>query len=406
MGTNGESNSQVKQKIAYVIGSPFPSDTESFVVNELKGLANLGFDILVFSVYGEPTAAGNDAEWSEKTVYAEPIFSARIILAHLYFLFTRPALYLSLMRSYSSFRGKRVVWKSVYFAREVLRRDVKHIHAHFAWVATDSARLISKLTGITYSLTAHMSDINLNADYNLYDKLKDAEYIFTCTKGNKKYLGEKFGEEILGKTTAIYHGVNTRMFVCNGRQVSPEVDILSIGRLVRTKGLEYLINACALLTSKGLAIKCVIVGQGPERENLEELISGLDLTGVVEIKDTVPHSKVSELYLSSRLLVLPVLSVDGYPQGIPNVIAEAMAMGLPVVASDVPDIPELITDGKDGVLVVDKDPAALAVAIEKLLLDEKMRQRLSKAARRKVEEVFDSNVHIKKIAREFTRHLA
>jgi glycosyltransferase involved in cell wall biosynthesis len=392
--------SQVKKRVTYVLAS-FPSEIEPFVFNELKELSKLGFDITVFSVYGRPQHHSSNLEWVSRTVYAEPLYSIKIVLSHLYFFLSKPGTYWLVLRNYQSFRGKRVFWKSVYFARQVIKRDIKHIHAHFAWAAADAARLICKLTGITYSLTAHQSDINRYADSNLCKKIKEAKFIFTCTEGNKEYLGDKFGRDIYGKTTAIYHGVNTESFAPEGKCESPEIDILSIGSLIKVKGFDYLIRACALLKSKGLGIKCLIVGRGPEKKYLEELISQLDIREVVEIKDIVPFNEVEAFYKNAKIFVLPAVVINGSPHGIPNVIAEAMAMGLPVVASDVPHIPELIENWTDGILVPEKDPAALADAIKKLLLDQKLRNAMGRQAREKIVTQFDVKDHIKKIAQFF-----
>ena len=389
--------SKVKQNITYVLGS-FPAGIESFVFNELKELSKLGFNITVFSVYGKPQYNHGNFEWVSRTIYAEPLYSIKIICSHVYFIFTKPKIYYSLLKKYKSFRGKRVFWESAYFARQVIRRDIGHIHAHFAWVATDAARLIAKLAGTTYSLTAHQSDINRHADKNLYEKLKEARFIFNCTKGNREYLSERFDKDIYRKTTAIYHGVNIEKFLPNARRECPEIDILSIGSLIRAKGFDYLIRACNLLILRGIGLKCLIVGKGPEKEYLKELIARLNLQGIVEIKDPIPHEKVKELYGNARIFVLPIVVIDDAPHGIPNVLAEAMAMGLPVVSCDVPNISELIENGKDGILVREKDAEALAGSIENLLLNEGMRENLGKNAREKIEKAFNAKEHIQKVA--------
>ena len=392
--------SKVKQNITYVLGS-FPAGIESFVFNELKELSKLGFNITVFSVYGKPQYNHGNFEWVSRTIYAEPLYSIKIICSHVYFIFTKPKIYYSLLKKYKSFRGKRVFWESAYFARQVIRRDIGHIHAHFAWVATDAARLIAKLAGTTYSLTAHQSDINRHADKNLYEKLKEARFIFTCTKGNREYLSERFDKDIYRKTTAIYHGVNIEKFLPNARRECPEIDILSIGSLIKAKGFDYLIRACNLLILRGISLKCLIVGKGPEKEYLKELIAHLELQRVVEIKDPVPHDQIHDLYGNTKIFALPVITIDGAPHGVPNVLAEAMAMGLPVVSTHVPNVPELIEHGKDGILVMEKDPDALADAIEDLLNDSNKCKIIGITAREKIKKEFNAHEHIQRIASKF-----
>lgn len=388
------------QAVTYILGS-FPDGIEPFVFNELKELSRLGFSIRVFSVYGSQHHSDDEEEWISRTVYAEPLFSLRIILSHLYFIFTKPSTYCFLLRRYRSFRGKKVFCKSVFFARQVVKGEIKHIHAHFAWVAADAARLISKLTGITYSLTAHQSDINRYADANLREKLEDAQFILTCTKGNKEYLREKFGKEIYDKTTSVYHGVDIERFRPKSNHASPGIDILSVGSLLKIKGFEYLIKACAILKSRGMADRCLIMGKGTERTVLEALISHLNLRNTVEIKDPVPHDMIREFYEDARIFALPVVQIDGAPHGIPNVLAEAMSMGLPVVSTNIPNISELIENGKDGILVNEKDPEALADVIQNLLRDNGKRNSLGKMARKKIQQEFDAKKHIQQIAAIF-----
>lgn len=386
--------------ITYILTS-FPDGVEPFVFNELKELSRQGFDIRVFSVYGAPRYSDDYYDWTPRTVYAEPLFSLRIVLAHLYFIFTKPSTYWSLLRRYKSFRGKKVFLKSVFFSRRVIEEGISHVHAHFAWGATDAARLVSKLTGISYSVTAHQSDINRNADSNLQDKLTDARLIITCTKGNREYLGERFGKDIYDKTTAVYHGVDIEKFQSTGRCSSPRVDIISVGGLIKVKGFDYLLRACAILKARGITCKCLIIGKGPEKVHLEKLILDLDLGGRVEIANPVRHEDIVEFYDSAKLFVLPVVRIDGAPHGIPNVLAEAMSMGLPVISTRVPDIPELIEDGRDGQLVNEKDPEAIADAIENLLRDNGKRSSLGKMARKRIEKEFDARKHIQRIAEIF-----
>ncbi|MFQ5754094.1 MAG: glycosyltransferase, partial [bacterium] len=183
-----------------------------------------------------------------------------------------------------------------------------------------------------------------------------------------------------------------------------EVDILSVGSLTKVKGFNYLIKACALLKDQGECFRCMIVGNGPEKEHLDKLITQLNLRDVVEIKDSVPHDKVKELYGDAKIFVLPLATIDGASHGIPNVLAEAMAMGLPVISCDVPNIAELIEHDGDGILVREKDAKALAASIEILLLNKEMREDLGKDAREKIEKEFDAKKHIQIFATLFSRN--
>lgn len=333
-------------------------------------------------------------------IYADPIFSPRIIVAHLYFLFRMPIEYCRILIKNKSFGGKRVFCEAAYYAKTIRELQINHVHAHFAWNAADCAMIIKRLTGIPFSLTAHQSDIH-RFPKRLYEKLSGAKFILTCTRGNMEYLSKKYGEVIGAKTFAVYHGVDVNKFFNDDREGKKEIDILSIGTLIKVKGFEYLIRACGVLRENNFFKKCVIVGKGEEKDNLEYLIEQMGLKDKIEIRDPVPYEEVANIYRKAKIFVLPAIVIDGAPHGIPNVIAEAMAMGLPVISSDVPNISELIENDKDGILVREKDPNAIAEAIEGFMVDRNKCIAIGKMARKKIENDFDAKKHIQKIAEIF-----
>jgi glycosyltransferase involved in cell wall biosynthesis len=387
--------------IAYILGS-FPDGNPPFIINEIKGLIKEGIDILVFPIHKVNTGGRVvDAE-GIKATYANPIFFLKIIMAHLYFIFYRPTEYFRLLIKNRIFGGKKVFWEGVYYAKIVKKLQIKHIHAHFAWNTADCARIIKRLTGASFSLTAHQSDIH-RFPQRLDEKLMESKFVLTCTRGNKEYLGHKYGQGVGAKTFCIYHGVDLERFLFQAEENEKKIDVLSVSELVKFKGLEYLIKACAALKSNNLFRKCVIVGKGEEKHNLESLIHQMGLEDKVEIIDPVSHSEIIELYKCAKIFVLPVAIINGAPHGIPNVIAEAMASGLPVIASDVPCIPELIKNGENGFLVPEKDPEALALLINQLLFNKKIRDLIGKNANLTIKNRFDCDKEIKILKGIFER---
>jgi len=166
--------------------------------------------------------------------------------------------------------------------------------------------------------------------------------------------------------------------------------ILSVGRMVPKKGMGDLISACRLLMTRGVRFRCVIVGEGPLRGELESQIRELGLERLVTFLGAMAHDGLVSLYGQASVFALaPHITEDGDRDGIPNVLAEAMAAGIPVVSTSVSGIPELIEDGRTGVLVGPRDPEALADAVERLLRDPALRQKLVVAARRKIEDGFE-----------------
>lgn len=166
-----------------------------------------------------------------------------------------------------------------------------------------------------------------------------------------------------------------------------------MGRLVEKKGFADLVRACAQLKESGHRFRCLIVGErGDQSDAIAELISSLGLSDTVRIMGPRTQAQLRLLYGQATVFVLPCLITDsGDRDGIPNVMAEAMAMGVPVVSTPISGIPELVADGKEGLLVPARDPAALAAAVARLLDDPAQRARISAAARARICACFDSS---------------
>ncbi len=390
-----------KLKIAYILGC-FPDDTPTFIFNEMVGLDHLRLDITIFSIHKSDNKKNHldYKAWLPKTIYADPLYSSGIILSHLYFLFLEPSVYFKLLFQYKEFGGKRAFWEGVYFSRVIKKMGIKHVHAHFAWKTTDIARVIKKLTNIPYSFTAHQSDIHRKVE-RLVEKLNEARFVITCTRGNKEFIGKKYGKEIEKKTYAIYHGINLDLFNPIKINAAKEYDIMSVGNLIEVKGFKYLIEACRILNKKGILNNSIIVGEGEDKDNLQKRIDQYGLKEKLKILNRVPQYELAKLYGKAKVFVLPVIVIDGAPHGIPNVIPEAMATCTPVVATNVPHIPELIEHEKDGLLVSGKNPQALASSIENLLFNEKLRKKLGENGREKIVRNFYSKRCIQELASIF-----
>jgi len=175
--------------------------------------------------------------------------------------------------------------------------------------------------------------------------------------------------------------------------------ILSVGRLSEKKGLVYLVRACRILKDQGYDFTCHIVGEGPQRSELHDLIGQLSLEDTVILRGTLPHEEVIENYRQATLFVLPCIkSKDGDMDGIPNVLAEAMAMQLPVVSTDISGIPELVDNQVNGLLVPSGDGDALATAMARLLDDPALREKLAQNGRQSIGDTFDVNRNVRKFA--------
>jgi len=390
--------SPAKCKIAYLVKT-FPKISETFILREILALENDGVELEIFALR-RPAESKTHAIASQvraKVNYVPSRFVERplaLIWAQLVLLLFHPIRHLRalrfILRRRESARFKDFM-QAGYLARLLQRAKLPHLHVHFINKPAGVAEIVRLLIGMPYSVTAHAKDIYLSPERELARKIATAKFVVTCTDHNRQFLQRiAAGAAPIVK---IYHGLDLRLFRQNGapgeRAEAPL--ILSIGRLREKKGFPCLLDACRLLKIGGHRFRCVIVGYGPMRAALERRITELNLEGDVSLSGMLTLDEVIGLYRQATLFVLPCqVTEDGDRDGIPNVLAEAMAMELPVVSTDVSGIPELIQHMKDGLLVRPEDPTALAAVIMRLLDQPGLRRELGRAAREKVCRLFSA----------------
>jgi glycosyltransferase involved in cell wall biosynthesis len=280
--------------------------------------------------------------------------------------------------------------------------DVRHLHAHFAHGTTTVTWYASMITGLPFSFTAHARDIyvkKLNPGGLLQRKLRAARFVVTCTETNRNHLGQMADGVPVHR---IYHGLNaefTRLLATGGPApaANGRFRVLAVGRLVAKKGFDVLVEACALVAAQGVPVEAVIVGHraplepdvGPE---LEAQIATLGLTGRVRLVDSIAQSALYEEYRRASAFCLPCRIADtGDRDGIPNVMVEAMACGVPVVGTSISAIPELVTSGSNGLLVPPDDPPAVAAALLRLHRDPELARSLGAEAVATIRAHFDGD---------------
>ena len=268
---------------------------------------------------------------------------------------------------------------------------VDHLHAHFAHDPALVALLTSRLTGIPYSLTAHARDLYQIPVPSLLARVRAAAAVVTCCRANVDYLRAVLPPRLHARLRLIHHGVELDRFVPAPRPAEPPVRIVSVGRLVEKKGFPDLLHACRLLKdATGADFRLRIYGDGPLRGDLEALRDRLDLRDEVELRGEVDGDDVLRAYQEADVFALaPCVTADGDRDGVPNVIVEAMACGLPVVTTDAGGVTELVRHGVTGLVAEPRDVAALAGHLGRLVGDPPCRRRLGAAGRRAVEDGFD-----------------
>ncbi len=399
-------------KVAYIIKC-FPRLSETFILHEVLELERQGMPLRIFSLLpttGKINRAAEDVQ-SQITYVPHLLWAGLPVLLPATFRRIRQAPWITIsvclamivrMHHPSIFRK---LLQSMYIAEQLEREGITHIHAHYANTPTTLAFIIHELTGIPYSFTAHAKDIYLSKKQALAYRIQHAQFVVTCTTYNQRYLKRVSETLLYTPIHRIYHGLDVSAFPTNSTPslITPEPPlILCVARLVEKKGLPYLLEACHYLKEQGYNFRCRIIGEGPLRSQLEQRIDELALREYVKLCGAQVHEQVIETYRQATLKVLPcVIGENGDRDGIPNVLVEALYMGVPVVSTPVSGIPELITSEVNGLLVEPRNGTALAVAIARLLDDALLRRLLAEAGRQSVLAHFITQRNVERLKQIF-----
>jgi glycosyltransferase involved in cell wall biosynthesis len=407
------------KRIGYILRS-YPRLSQTFIVNEILALEQLGLNLHLFAITNprEPIVQTQVAQVRAPVEYLEDAASRE---DHVAIERRWPERYASARRyveqradldqGYVSASRFECFDQAVHLARLLEResdagKPIEHLHAHFAHDPALIALLAGMLTGISFSFTAHARDLVQIPARALIERIDQATVMLTCSGTNIDYVNEVVPESLRAKVRLIHHGVHL-----DGFQPLPKNHhesagatplILSVGRLVEKKGYPDLIAACARLKQAGQQFCCAIYGDGPLHGQLSAQIEQLGLAGCVSLPGERDQAELIPIFQRADVFALaPFVTEDGDRDGIPNVLVEAMACGLPVVSTSVAGIPELVRDGQNGLLVAPRDTAALAAALGSLLEDRERREQLGAAARATAVEHFDLRAAARQIAALF-----
>lgn len=400
-------------RLLYVVGT-YPLLTTTFIDREIEKLSAWDVDVDVLAMRRpDPSIPFSERQraLAARTTYLLPARWSTVVAALCFFLCRRPVRLVGtlswfLTRPHPSLRARAKtllhVGEGIVASYLVRDRDFEEFHAHFADRAATVAMVGARLLDRSYSLSIHTGADVFVEPVLLAEKLEHARAVTTCTSFNRGHLRDLVDGGRAQKIFHVRHGLDLDLYRPAGDLPSAETPvpmILGVGQLKPRKGFAPLIRACALLRDQGHEFRCSILGEGPQRPELEGLVDELGLAGVVELAGARSPEDVLDAYRSATLFVLPCIeSPDDHPDGIPNVLAEAMAVGLPVVSTDLPAVAELVAADENGLLVPSGDVEALAVALAALLEDEELRRRLAASARRAVAETFDLDVNIRRFA--------
>lgn len=415
----------ISTKQAPVLGlvlKGYPRISETFISNEILLLEKRGIRIHIFSMR-HPREAFSHA--SIKQIKARVDYLPQTILGHLPQLLAHNgrialreprryahALRIALRRwrrTHKSATLKHLLQAGYLTDRLLAGSGVVHLHAHFAHSPTSVAMFTSFLSGRPFSFFGHAKDIYTSDPRQLAEKIRLARFVATCTRYNRDHLRQLAGDDDMATPVhCVYHGIDTRLFDADLRLEAPQppYEILTVARMTTKKGLPTVYQALKQLKASGLPFRHTLIGDGDDREMLLQMVEDLGLSEECRWLGTLAHGEVIERFKRSHAFVLGCeVAANGDRDGIPNVLVESMAMGVPVVATTVSAIPELVVDGEHGLLVPSKDPGALAEGLTRILTDTHLRRRVIPAARQRVRSHFDNRVLIDKLAGHYHDHI-
>lgn len=394
-------------KTAYVL-LWFPLSSETFVFREVLQLMAMGLPIHAYSIYAKAFKGCSQEmrDFSGPVTRLGSLALGSILLAFFRECRQRPALVWQLVRE-GLFRHMRS-WETVaentwcFFAgfrlAELFRTDgIELIHTPWGNGPGTSSWIASRLTGIPFVITGRAGDIH-PPDGVLREKLRDAALVRTNNLANVRYLADMcpHGEE--GKVRLVYNSLTFKQRLLGQVPMQAPYKLLAVGRLVRTKGFDVLLTALARLRREGFPFRLTLVGDGWRRRRLHAQMRRLRLTDVVDTPGFVPHDQLLQYMDDHDMLVVPsVVHSSGDRDGIPNVIMEALSNRLPVIATDVAGISEVIRDGETGLLIPQRDAVALAEAIRRMTEDRDAALRMASAGKALVEELFDAQTNIRRL---------
>lgn len=378
-------------RVLYVL-KRYPRLSETFVVREILEIERLGVEVAIDALMtpepGPRHPAVDEVAAPVRHLPRRPT-PREVRGAALRVVVRRPGAVVAQVistagRARAAGEDRRRWWRR--FAQALLVADrvraerIDHVHAHFATAAAEVAVPAARMAGVPVTVTAHAKDVFHQANEGLLvRRLRDAGAVVTVTEHNRDHLEQRFDIPV----AVVRNGVPLGEVRAPH---DPGTTALCVARLVPKKGVDTLLRAVALVPD----LRLDVVGDGPLRTELEALADRLGLAGRVRWHGAVTADEVQRLHRTADLAVLLCrVDEDGDRDGLPTVLVEALAQGVPVVSTDVVGIPELVRDGVTGLLVPPDDPAAAAAAMRSLIDDPVRAAALGRAGRALVATEYD-----------------
>jgi colanic acid/amylovoran biosynthesis glycosyltransferase len=396
------------------LASEYPKVSHTFIDREIAALRRLGVPVQTFTVRRTPEErlySDADRAAAGETVAILPTSAGRLLAAHARALLRHPGRYaqtLARALRLSSGGVRAGLWQLFYFAEAMILRDecrrrgVTHLHAHFANVASAVTMLAAEYDdGLTWSFTMHgPTEFDDVTRFALGEKIRSARFVACISDYCRAQMMRLVDPEHWERLELIRCGLDTGQLPAAApapRNDDGPLRVMTVGRLVPDKGQALLLRAVAELRDRGVPARLTIVGDGPERRTLERTARRLGVADRVEFAGALGQAEVAE-----RLQRADVFCLPSFAEGLPVVLMEAMAQSLPVIATRIAAVGELVEDGVSGLVVSPSRVDELATAIARLQADPEQRARMGEAGRARVLRDYDVNASAAILARLFT----
>ncbi|MBN2105745.1 glycosyltransferase family 4 protein [bacterium] len=381
------------------IASQFPSLTETFVAREINEILNNGHKVCIAVLRPENAKLAKLAikipcvkilRVSKNPIKLFFCFSKAIVFSNNYSICLIEALKYGINKPYRAIHLLYIIFVLSFFIFQKELLDIDYIHCHFLHSEAIATRWLSILIKKKYGLTAHT--VMIRHDYRLIQKIVRDSSICIGDTNETVQLLKRLGSKNL---FFIRNGINIEKFNYQLPVFSKSKNfvplILAVGSLLHPKGFHILIEACNLLNMKGISFRCSIIGDGVERRKLENLINHYKLNQKVNLSGSLPMNELIDLYRQASIFVMPSIPSPTGSDGLPTVIIEAMALGIPVIGSDHAAISDIIIHKKTGLLFQPGDQRLLSDNIELILSDHELYRTISRNSRILVENEYNIN---------------
>lgn len=360
------------KKILYItVQAPY-GRVEPFLIEEMLSIKDFGYSLLIVPVRPPNEVFHIKSKKLLSDTMKLPLINISMILKLFIFIFTKSLVFYKLFHSIyknspnikTLCKNLAVLPKGIFLSYLIKKQNIEHIHAHWSSTSSTIAYIISQITKIPWSFTAHSGAILRNN--MLKEKIRTAKFVRVISKNRYNDILNIVGKNYRYKIFVSHLGINVPNNKLIKNNLSNPIILACIGHLDKIKGHKYLVKACYFLKKYRFNFKCLLIGEGPEKNNLIKMVNDFKLQNNISFLGELPHENILEMMLKKEIdiLIQPSITIkcENREEGIPVVLMEAMGNCIPVITTDTGSIPELVMG--NGLLVPEKDSLAIVDSVK------------------------------------------